>query len=53
MQDIEALAVKNEAFRRVLYTAKYCQLVLTALKPKEEIGEEVHKLDQFFPVEVS
>lgn len=51
VQDIENLAVNNAAFRRVLYTAKYCQLVLMALKPKEEIGEEVHKLDQFFRVE--
>jgi len=51
VQDIESLAVNNDAFRRVLYTAKYCQLVLMALKPKEEIGEEVHKLDQFFRVE--
>jgi len=53
VQDIEALAIKNEAFCRVLYIAKHCQLVLMALKPKEEIGEEVHKLDQFFPVEAS
>lgn len=51
MQDIEGLAVKNAEFRRVLYTAKHCQLVLMALKPKEEIGAEVHKLDQFFRVE--
>lgn len=29
----------------------YCQLVVMALKPKEEIGAEVHKLDQFFRVE--
>ena len=51
VKDIEGLAVKNAAFRRVLYTAKHCQLVLMALKPKEEIGMEVHKLDQFFRVE--
>lgn len=51
VQDIEALAVDNNDFRRVLYTAKHCQLVLMALKPKEEIGAEVHKLDQFFRVE--
>lgn len=51
VQDIEGLAVKNEEFRRVLYTAENCQLVLMALKPKEEIGAEVHKLDQFFRVE--
>jgi len=51
VQDIEVLAVKNGEFRRVLYTAKHTQLVVMALKPKEEIGAEVHKLDQFFRVE--
>ena len=51
VQDIESLAIKNNDFRRVLYTAVNCQLVLMALKPKEEIGAEVHKLDQFFRVE--
>jgi mannose-6-phosphate isomerase-like protein (cupin superfamily) len=51
VRSIERLAVENAEFRRVLYTAKHCQLVLMALKPKEEIGAEVHKLDQFFRVE--
>jgi mannose-6-phosphate isomerase-like protein (cupin superfamily) len=51
VQNIESVAVKNEDFRQVLYTAKNCQLVVMALKPKEEIGMEVHKLDQFFRVE--
>ena len=51
VKDIERIAVKNEDFRQVLYTAKNCQLVVMALKPKEEIGMEVHKLDQFFRVE--
>ena len=51
VQDIESLATHNDEFRRVLYTAKNCQLVLMALKPQEEIGAEVHKLDQFFRVE--
>ena len=51
VKDIESIAVKNEDFRQVLYTAKNCQLVIMALKPKEEIGMEVHKLDQFFRVE--
>jgi mannose-6-phosphate isomerase-like protein (cupin superfamily) len=51
VQDIEGLAVKNDDFRRVVYTAKNSQLVLMSLKPKEEIGMEVHKLDQFFRVE--
>ena len=51
VQDIEKIAVKNDDFRQVLYTAKNCQLVVMSLKPKEEIGAEVHKLDQFFRVE--
>jgi mannose-6-phosphate isomerase-like protein (cupin superfamily) len=51
VQDIEGLAVRNDDFRRVLYTAKNCQLVVMALKPGEEIGAEVHTLDQFFRVE--
>ena len=51
VQDIEALVVANDDFRRVLYTARHSQLVLMALKPQESIGAEVHKLDQFFRVE--
>ena len=51
VQDIETLAVRNDYFRQVLYTAQHCQLVLMALKPGEEIGQEVHTLDQFFRVE--
>ena len=51
VKDIEDIAVDNEQFRRVLYTTKNCQLVVMALGPMEEIGAEVHKLDQFFRVE--
>jgi mannose-6-phosphate isomerase-like protein (cupin superfamily) len=51
VQDIDRLTIKNDNFRRVLYTAEHCQLVLMTLKPKEEIGEEAHKPDQFFRVE--
>ena len=51
VQDIEDIAGDNKQFRRVLYTAKNCQLVVMALGPNEEIGAEVHKLDQFFRVE--
>jgi mannose-6-phosphate isomerase-like protein (cupin superfamily) len=51
VKNIETIAVKNEDFRQVLYTAMNCQLVVMALKPKEEIGMEVHMLDQFFRVE--
>ena len=49
---IEDLTIQNSYFRHVLYTGKYTQLVLMSLKPKEEIGMEVHeKVDQFFRFE--
>jgi mannose-6-phosphate isomerase-like protein (cupin superfamily) len=50
-EDIERIAIENTDFRRVLYTARHCQLVVMSLKPKEDIGMEVHTLDQFFRVE--
>lgn len=52
VKDIEELTEANKDFRRVLYTGKHLQLVLMALKPGEEIGEEVHAdTDQFFRIE--
>jgi mannose-6-phosphate isomerase-like protein (cupin superfamily) len=51
VQDIEQIAVENNEFRRVLYTARHCQLVVMALRPGDEIGMEVHDVDQFFRVE--
>ena len=50
--NIEEKAINNDYFREVVYTGKYCQLVVMCLKPGEEIGSEVHKnVDQFFRVE--
>lgn len=49
--NIEKDSLENNNFRKVLYTAKYSQLVLMSLKPDEEIGEEVHNLDQFIRIE--
>jgi len=52
VDNIEDLTKDNSDFRRVLYTAKKIQLVLMALRPGEEIGEEVHHdRDQFFRIE--
>ncbi len=52
VDDIDRLTVENKDFRRVLYTGKHLQLVLMALRPGEEIGEEVHEdHDQFFRIE--
>lgn len=50
--DIEKETLENGNFRKVLYTSKHSQLVLMSLKPKEEIGMEVHPdNDQFFRFE--
>jgi mannose-6-phosphate isomerase-like protein (cupin superfamily) len=50
--NIEKETLENNDFRRVLYTSKHSQLVLMDLKPKEEIGMEVHPdNDQFFRFE--
>jgi mannose-6-phosphate isomerase-like protein (cupin superfamily) len=52
VDNIEKLTIENGDYRRVLYTGKNLQLVLMALQPGEEIGEEVHDdRDQFFRVE--
>jgi len=50
--NIEVSTVENTNFRKVLYTAPHSQLVLMALQPGEDIGEEVHEdHDQFFRFE--
>lgn len=50
--NIEKDTLENENFRKVLYTGKNSQLVLMSLRPKEEIGMEVHlENDQFFRFE--
>jgi mannose-6-phosphate isomerase-like protein (cupin superfamily) len=52
VDDIEDRTEENPDFRRVLYTGRNMQLVLMALQPGEDIGEEVHAdRDQFFRVE--
>ncbi len=50
--DIESETKDNKNFRKVLYTGEHTQLVVMALGPNEDIGEEVHdNLDQFFRVD--
>lgn len=49
--NIEKETLENANFRKVLYTAKNSQLVLMSLAPGEEIGEEIHRLDQFIRVD--
>ena len=50
--NIEKDTLKNKNFRKVLYTSKHSQLVVMSLKPKQEIGAEVHPdNDQFLRFE--
>jgi len=50
--NIEDATLENGNFRKVLYTSKHSQLVLMSLKPREDIGMEVHEEnDQFFRFE--
>jgi len=49
--NIEKDSLENENFRKVLYTTNNSQLVLMSLLPGEDIGEEVHDVDQFLRVE--
>lgn len=49
--NIEQATLENDLFRKVLYTGQSSQLVVMALPPGEEIGEEVHQLDQFIRCE--
>lgn len=49
--NIEEASKQNINFRKVLYTAKFSQLVVMSLKPGEDIGMEVHDLDQFIRIE--
>lgn len=44
--DLKEVATDSDDFRRVLFTGTYSQLVIMALPPGEEIGEEVHNVDQ-------
>lgn len=50
--NIEQQTLRNNHFRKVLYTGQHSQLVLMTLKPNEDIGAEVHETtDQFIRVE--
>jgi|SRR3989344_1601415 len=49
--NIEEATLANNYYRAVLFTGPDSQLVVMALKPGEEIGEEAHDLDQFLRIE--
>lgn len=45
-ENIMELAKKNEFFRKVLVTGQHSQVVLMSIPVGQEIGQEVHKVDQ-------
>lgn len=49
--NIEEATKQNENFRKVLYTATFSQLVVMNIPAGEDIGAEVHELDQFIRIE--
>lgn len=50
--NIEKMTINNNNYRKVINTTSHQQLVLMSLKPKEEIGMEIHKkIDQFIRIE--
>lgn len=52
IDNIETLTLENENFRKVIYTWPNLQLVVMSLLPGDEIGEEIHDVeDQFIRVE--
>jgi mannose-6-phosphate isomerase-like protein (cupin superfamily) len=48
--NIKKAAKDNDFFRKVLFTGTQSQLVLMSLRPGEEIGTEVHRVDQILYV---
>jgi mannose-6-phosphate isomerase-like protein (cupin superfamily) len=51
LANIEKETLENTDYRRVVFTGRYMQLVLMSIQSGDEIGNEVHGLDQFLRVE--
>ena len=49
--NIEKETIKNNNYRKVIYTDPNQQIVLMSLKPGEYIHRETHKSTQFFRIE--
>ncbi len=49
--NIEHETEENNNFRKVLYTAQHCQLVVMSIPVSEDIGAEIHDVDQFIRIE--
>ena len=51
VNNLEKDTVENDNFRKVLNTTDKSQLVVMSLLPQEDIGMEVHDVDQFIRLE--
>ena len=51
VNNLEKDTVENDNFRKVLNTTEKSQLVVMSLDVGEDIGEEVHDVDQFIRIE--
>ncbi len=52
VDNIEKLTEENDFFRKIIFTSQHQQLVVMSLLPNEEIGMEVHEInDQFLRIE--
>jgi mannose-6-phosphate isomerase-like protein (cupin superfamily) len=49
--NIEKETLKNSNYRKVEYTTHNSQLVFMTIRPGDEIGNEIHGVDQFIRVE--
>jgi len=49
--NIQKDTIDNNYFRKVLFTGMHSQLVVMSINPQEDIGNEIHKVDQFFRIE--
>ena len=51
VKNLEKETEENENFRKVLNTTEKSQLVVMSLLSHEDIGEEIHDVDQFIRIE--
>lgn len=50
--NIEEITIANTNFRHVVFTSQHQQLVVMSIKPKGDIGAEIHQIvDQFLRIE--
>lgn len=45
-EEIVELTLKNTFFRKEIFTGNHSQIVLMSLPPGQEIGKEIHRVDQ-------